>query len=149
MFNTSVRTWFIVHLILPRIHLQQGTIKLRISERLKLKDDDVPAILDTTVILQHISVSKCEFLLRDHYCFVCYYRSLDMYYLCIHLWRLYAVKHKQLLANHSSGRLLPSLQSATTPIQTERSDEGGQNRTEYSLLLLNYDVFYVKILIKI
>ncbi len=46
------------------------------------------------------------------------------------------------LANHSSGRLLPSLQS-TTPIQTKHSDEGGQNRTENSLLLLNY-VFWFK-----
>ncbi len=34
------------------------------------------------------------------------------------------VKNTQLLANHSSGHLLPSLQSST-PIQTERSDEGG------------------------
>ncbi len=34
------------------------------------------------------------------------------------------------------------------PIQTEHFDEGGQNRTENGLLLLNY-VFYVKILIKL
>ncbi len=34
------------------------------------------------------------------------------------------VKHTQLLANHRSGRLLPSLQSST-PIQTEPSDGGG------------------------
>ncbi len=53
---------------------------------------------------------------------------------------MYTVTHTQLLANHSSGRLLPSLQSST-PIQTERSDEGVKNRTENSLLLLNYDVF--------
>ncbi len=32
-------------------------------------------------------------------------------------------EHTQLLANHSSGHLLSSLQSAI-PIQTERSDEG-------------------------
>ncbi len=38
----------------------------------------------------------------------------------------------QVLANQSSGRLLPSLQSAT-PIQTKRSDEGVKNRTENSL----------------
>ncbi len=44
------------------------------------------------------------------------------------------------LANHSSGCLLQSQQFAT-PIQTERSDEGGQNRTENSLLLLNYELF--------
>ncbi len=51
------------------------------------------------------------------------------------------VKHTQLLANHSRGRLLPSLQSST-PIQTEPSDwGGGQNRTENSLLLQNDDVF--------
>ncbi len=56
---------------------------------------------------------------------------------------MYAVKHTQLLVNHSSGRLLPSLQSAT-PIQTERSDEGVKNRTENSLLLLHYDVFLCK-----
>ncbi len=35
----------------------------------------------------------------------------------IHLWGMYAVKHTQRLANHISGRLLLSLQSAT-PIQT-------------------------------
>ncbi len=51
-----------------------------------------------------------------------------------------AVKHIQLLANHSSGCLLLSLQSST-PLQTERSDEGVKNRTENSLLLQNYDVF--------
>ncbi len=44
------------------------------------------------------------------------------------------------LANHSSGCLLQSQQFAT-PIQTERSDEGSQNRTENSLLLLNYELF--------
>ncbi len=49
-----------------------------------------------------------------------------------HLWGMYAVKHTELVANHSSGRLLLSLQSAT-PIQTERSDEGVKNRTENSL----------------
>ncbi len=31
------------------------------------------------------------------------------------------------VANHTSGRLLPSLQSAT-PIQTKRFDEGGQKQ---------------------
>ncbi len=55
---------------------------------------------------------------------------------------MYAVKHTQVLANHSSGRLLQSLQS-TMPIQTARSDEGVKNRTENSLLLLNY-VFWCK-----
>ncbi len=54
------------------------------------------------------------------------------------------LKHTRLLANHSS--LLPSLQPAT-PIQTERSDERGQNRTENSLLPLNYDDFDVKIIL--
>ncbi len=48
-----------------------------------------------------------------------------------------------MLANHSSGRLLPSLQSATS-IQTESSDDGCQNRTEHGLLLLDYDVFGCK-----
>ncbi len=42
-----------------------------------------------------------------------------------------------------NGRLLLSLQSAT-PIQTERSDDGGQIRTGNSLVLLKYDVFNVK-----
>uniref|UniRef100_A0A673J5E0 Double C2-like domains, beta n=1 Tax=Sinocyclocheilus rhinocerous TaxID=307959 RepID=A0A673J5E0_9TELE len=37
--------------------------------------------------------------------------------------------HTQLLANHSSGHLLPSLQSAT-PILTERSDEGVKDQTQ-------------------
>ncbi len=37
----------------------------------------------------------------------------------------------------------PNLQSAT-PIQMVRSNEGAQNRTENSLLLLKYDDFHVK-----
>ncbi len=104
-------------------------------------------ILDLTVILRHTSVSNC-FLVCAHYCFVCYYRSSDIYiyafftYSSIHLWGIYAVT--QLLANHSTGHLLQSRQSM--PTQTGHFDEGGQNRTENSLLLLNY-VFYVKILI--
>ncbi len=48
------------------------------SERLKLKDDAVLIILDPTVMSQHTSVSNC-FSLRDHYCFVCYYRLFDMH----------------------------------------------------------------------
>ncbi len=40
---------------------------------------------------------------------------------------MYTGKHTQLLANHSSGRLLLSLQSST-PVQTKRSDEGGQKQ---------------------
>ncbi len=61
-----------------------------------------------------------------------------------YLWGKYALKHTQLLANHSSECLLLSLQSSTT-IQTEHSDEGGQKQDlEKSLLLLNYDVVDVK-----
>ncbi len=89
-----------------------------------------------------------------HYCFLCYYRSFDMFFFSIyaffklnhssvHLWRMLAVNHTQLLANHSSGRLLHNLQSATA-IKTEHTDEGIKNRTENSLLLLNYDVFGCK-----
>ncbi len=37
----------------------------------------------------------------------------------------------------------PNLQSAT-PIQMVRPNEGGQNRTENRILLLNYDDFHVK-----
>ncbi len=44
---------------------------------------------------------------------------------------------------HSKGCLLPSLQSSTA-IQTERSDEGGQEQDRNRLLLLNYDVFLCK-----
>ncbi len=48
---------------------------------------------------------------------------------------MYVVKHTQLLASHSSGRLLPSLQSAT-PIQTEHSDEEGYKQ-DRKLPILN------------
>ncbi len=41
----------------------------------------------------------------------------DLNHSNVHLWGMYPVKHTQLLANHSSGRLLLSLQSST-PIQT-------------------------------
>ncbi len=58
----------------------------------------------------------------------------------------FSVNKNQLLANHSSGCLLLSLQSSTS-IQTKHSDERGQIRKENSLLLLNDDVFDVKILI--
>ncbi len=47
-----------------------------------------------------------------------------------------------LLANHSSGRLLPSLLSAT-PNQTERSDEGvktGQKIAYYFYIMMSFDV---------
>ncbi len=53
------------------------------------------------------------------------------------------VKHTQLLSNQSSGCLLQSQQSATH-IQTEHSDERVKNKTENSLLLLNYVVFLCK-----
>ncbi len=77
------------------------------------------------------NVATQLFLLCGHYCFVCFYRLFNMYWVFMRpksqqhpSMRNVAVKHTQLLANHSSGRLLPSLQF-TTPSQTERSDEGG------------------------
>ncbi len=123
------------------------------SERLKVKDNAVLNILDPTVMLHHTSVRNCFHYVVPIALSVITDRLICTEYLCVfnlnhcsvHLWRMWAVKQK-VLANHSRGRLLPSLQS-TTPIQTKRSDEGGQNRTENSLLLLNDDVFYVKILI--
>ncbi len=78
--------------------------------------------------------------------YIAWYEHLwvfDLKHSSVHLGRMLAVKHTQLLANHTGGHLLPSLQ-ATTSIQTERSDEGGQNRTENSLLHLNDYVFWCK-----
>ncbi len=44
------------------------------SERLKLKDDAVPTILNLSDVAT--SVNNCSY---DHYCFVCYYRSFDIF----------------------------------------------------------------------
>ncbi len=52
--TVSVRTLSFDHFILLRIHLQNKAQWF--SERLKLKDDAVPTILDPTVMSQH----KCE-----------------------------------------------------------------------------------------
>ncbi len=41
-------------------------IDVGFSERLKLKDDAVPAILDMTVMSQHTSVSNCILLLLNY-----------------------------------------------------------------------------------
>ncbi len=96
------------------------------SERLKLKDDAVLTILDPTVkphnCFYHV-VTIALSVITD--CLICteYLCVLNLNHSSVHLWRMYAVKHTQLLANHSNGRLLLSLQS-TKPIQTERSDEG-------------------------
>ncbi len=95
------------------------------SERLKLKDNAVPTILDPTVMLHHTSVSNCFItwftnalsVITDclmYWVFMCF----NLNHSSVHLW-----KTAKLLANHSSGCLLLSLQS-TKPIQTERSDEG-------------------------
>ncbi len=48
------------------------------SERLKPNDDAMPTILILNLMFYHPSVSN-YFLLRDHYCFVCYYRLFDIY----------------------------------------------------------------------
>ncbi len=93
---------------------------------------------------QHISVSNCFHYVATIALSVITDRLIE--YLCVfnlnhcRVCEGCILSHTQLLANHSSGRLLPSLQSST-PIQTERFDEGVKNRTENSLLLLNYDVF--------
>ncbi len=98
-------------------------------ERLKLKDDAVSTILDLTVMSQHTSVSNYFYYIITialsakqivWYKYLCVF---NLNHSSVHLWGMYAVKHTQLLANHSSGCLLQSLQSST-PIQTERSDEG-------------------------
>ncbi len=63
-----------LHLILPWI---QAQFDAGFSERLKLKNDDVPTILDPTVMSQHTSVSNCFYyvitialsVITD--CFIC------------------------------------------------------------------------------
>ncbi len=60
------------------------------SERLKLKDDAVPTMLNPTVMSHHL------WSLCGHYCFVCYYCLICTEYLCvsnlnhsrIHLWMM-------------------------------------------------------------
>ncbi len=108
------------------------------SESLKLKDNIVPTILDSTVLSQHTRVTVFITwspialpVITD--CLIC----MSIYVSICEGCRL-SNRH-----NHSSGRLLLSLQFAM-PIQTEHSDEGGQNRTENNLLLWNYDVFLMQ-----
>ncbi len=64
------------------MHKRKFTNKARFeagfSERLKLKDNAVPTILDPTVMLRHISVSNCFYYDLSYYCFVCYYRLFDV-----------------------------------------------------------------------
>ncbi len=64
------------------------------------------------------------FSLHVFYCFVSTYRSFDKI--------TNVLKHTQLLANHSSEHLLPSLQSVT-PIKTECSDGGGGVKTGHNI----------------
>ncbi len=133
--SASVRTWFFVHFILPQICLQT---RHNLTQDFQ-KDWN-----------SNVAPHKCEFLLRVHYWFA----VITNYLICTEYFCFFdhssipSMKDVgcQTFTVISVGRFLPSLQSAT-PIQTERSDEGGQNRTENSLLLLNYDVFDVKILI--
>ncbi len=126
----------------------KGTIWGRIFRQIETKRQ---CYADYIRYDSNVAPHKCEWLFSlcsGHYCFVWYYRSFKMYWVfyifnlnhsIVHLWRMSAVKHAQLLANQSIGCSLRSLQSSTL-IQTERSDEGGQNRTENNLLL-NYVVF--------
>ncbi len=102
------------------------------SKRLKIKRRCC-AILDPTVMSQiatqvwvtvFISWSLLLCLFLQIVWYVLSYSCFYLNHSSVHLWGIYTVKHTQLIANHSSGQLLPSLQS-TTPIQTERSDEGG------------------------
>ncbi len=121
--TVSVKNRSFVHLIFPRIRLQnKAQFDVGFSERLKLKQDAVPTILDSTTTSHHRSVSNC---------FVTSYRSLELF---MRFWpksqqRPSMRNVTKVLANHSSGRLLPSLQSATY-IQTECSDEGGQKQDQ-------------------
>ncbi len=103
------------------------------SKRLK-KDVAVPTILDPTIMSQHTSVSNWSLLL----CLL--NRSFNKY------WVFMSINEECMLSNttpHSSGCMLPGPQSAT-PTQTVFWWGGVKNRTENSLLLLNYDVFRCK-----
>ncbi len=130
--TTSITTWSFVHLILPWIRLQTSTIQCRIFRKIETKrrccadyigsDSYVATQVRATVFIpwlllnRSFDISICVFTLNHN---------------SMHLWRLKTVKHTQVLANHSSGRLLSSLQSIT-PKQSILM--GGEN---IYLLLLN------------
>ncbi len=90
------------------------------SERLKLKDDAVPTILDPTVMSHHTSLTVFIMwsLLLYYRSFICteYVCFFDLNQSSVHLWGMLSVKHTNLLAYMST-----SLQSAN-PIQTESCD---------------------------
>ncbi len=142
--TTSVRTWSFIHFILPWIRLQTR----QFDTGLKLKDYAVPTMLDfclfchlsLSVITDHLICTQylCVFNLNHIICSSVKDVGCQTVYNCI--------SKAYQLAKHTSGHFhhtSPSLQS-TTPFQTERSDEGGQNRTENSLLLLNYWGFFLR-----
>ncbi len=122
------------------------------SERLKLKDDAVLVILDPTVMSQHTSMSNCFYYMVTIALSVITYLLIGTEYLCIfnlnhssvYLWRMQAVKHRQLLANHSSGRLLPSLQSPCLFKQSIHQGVKTGPKIAYYFYIM---FFYVKILI--
>ncbi len=122
-WNSSVRTLSFVH---HRFFYKQSTIWggiFRKSETKRLYCADYIGS-DTNVAIDKCEVTAfnmCSLLLR------LLQQIINIYWVfnhsSFHIWGMYAVKHTQVLANHSRGYLHQSLQSAM-PIQTERSDEG-------------------------
>ncbi len=78
--TVSVRTCSLVHFILPWIY-KQGTIRQyfrKINTKRRCCADS-----DPTVMSHHTNASNC-LILRGHYCFVSYYKLLDMYWIFVH-----------------------------------------------------------------
>ncbi len=77
--TTSIRRWSLVHLILPWISLQTSHNSTRGLKNVLTKRRYYADYIGSD---RNIT-TKCVFSLRDHYCFVSYYRSFDMYWVFI------------------------------------------------------------------
>ncbi len=100
------------------------------SERLKLKDDAVPTILDLTGMSQsncfYWSLLLCLFLQIVWYV-LSYLCIFDLNHCSIHLWGMNVGCQTYTTISQSQQW---AFTSSATLIQTERSDEGVKNRTE-------------------
>ncbi len=112
--TASVRTWSFVHFILPHNRLQTRHTSKGIFKDIETKRRCCVTILDPTVMPHHTSVSNCFYyvitidlsFITDRLKCTEYVCIFDWNHSSVHLWRIKAVKHTQLLSNHSSGCLL-------------------------------------------
>ncbi len=105
------------NVVLCSLHSIVDLFKAQFDAADNEKDDAVSTILDPTVMSEHTSVTV--FITWSLWIYLLNTECLCIFnlnHISVHLWRMQAVKHTQLLANHSC--LLLSLRS-TSPVQTE------------------------------